>query len=48
MGDVVPDDVIGIGVESGLDVVGVLCPEVPVDDVQLSSLRAARLDRGPG
>jgi hypothetical protein len=34
MSDVVPDDVIRIGVERGLDVVGVLCRKVPIDDVQ--------------
>jgi hypothetical protein len=41
MSDVVPDDVIRIGVERGLDVVGVLCRKVPIDDVQpLSSPRS--------
>ena len=43
MGDVVPDDVVGVGVQRALDVVGVLGGEVTIDDVDdgppISSLR---------
>ena len=41
MGDVVPDDVIGVGVQSRLDVVGVLGCEVPFDDVHGHPFRSS-------
>src|SRR6185503_16562883 len=43
MGDVVPNDVIGVGVQGRLDIVGVLGREVPIDDVHQPAAAAVRL-----